>query len=113
MRYLNKIEERALQKFNLTGNRGQNISMTLRYAATQESWFADFVYEEKEIKNIRVVKSPNILRGFRKVLPFGILCTSKNGQDPAFIDAFSSQDASLYLLTEDEVAQIESDIYGG
>jgi len=111
MRYLNKISASAHQRFNLTGNKGQSITMTLKYRPSQEAWYADFEYEGRSINSVRIVNSPNILRKFRNIFPFGLQCVTRDGLDPVFVDDFSNQNASLYLLDEDEVSTVEESIY--
>lgn len=111
MRYLNKINSDARQRFTLTGNGGESIIMTLRYMPTQEAWFADFEHEGRSIKGVKVVSSVNILRKYRNLISYGIQCETVSGRDPSFIDDFLTQEASLYLLSADEVETFERLVY--
>lgn len=113
MKYLNKITDAAQQRFFLSGNEGAKIEMVLRYMPTQEAWFVDFTYEDVEIKGVRVVNSLNLLRNYRNLIDFGIQCDTVSGLDPYFPSDFADQSANLYLLTEDEVNNIEVEFYGG
>ena len=111
MRYLNKIKAEAYQKFTLSGNSGQLIDMTLRFMPSQSMWMADFSYLDFDLKGIALNNAPNILRGYKDIIPFGIACNSNDGIDPRYIDDFSLQRCNLYLLTFDEVEQIESGLF--
>ena len=111
MRLLNKITDKASQRYFLTGNPGQRIVMDLRFLSSQSLWSMDLSWNGVSIKNIQVVASPNILRKFSNVIPFGIACVTKDGLDPYFIDDFSTKRASFYLLSEEDVAVIEAGLF--
>jgi hypothetical protein len=113
MRFLNKITAKAHQRFFLKGNPNQNITMTLRYMPTQEAWFMDVQYESFSLYGLRVTYSPNLLRKYRNKLPFGFYCGTNDGQDPFFIDDFSTDRARLYLLSPDDVALMERAFFNG
>lgn len=108
MRLLNKINSQANQRFFLTGNPGPRIVMNLRYLPTQQIWMMDLERDGWEARGIMVVGSPNILRAFKNEIPFGIACRTDNGLDPYFVDQFQNGTAQLYLLTADEVEQVEA-----
>ena len=111
MKYLNRIDAVAFQRFYLIGNAGQRIEMTLRFLPTQESWMMDIKYLDFELNGIMVVASPNLLRAFKKIIPFGIVCNCPDEVDPAFINDFSSQRCNLYLLSAAEVDEMEEKIF--
>lgn len=111
MRYLNKVNDSAYQRFFLTGNPGQRITMTLRYLPSQQLWSADFVYGDFVLNGIIVTASPNILRNYSNIIPFGIACTTIDGLDPYYLDDFTLQRANLFLLTRDEVQAAELTIF--
>lgn len=107
MRYINKLNSDPFQTAYLTGNAGQRIRMDLRYNPTQKVWMADFSLGTFTINGISVVKSPNLLRNYRNIIPFGLVVTTADGQDPRNVEDFSTQYAAMYLLTKDEVEEME------
>ena len=107
MRFLNRITNDAHQRYFLTGNDDETITMTLRYLPSQESWFMDIAYNDFTVFGLRVVKSINLLRQWRNILPFGISCYSKDILDPVFIDDFQSERCALHLLDAEEVQILE------
>ncbi len=111
MRLINRIGALAQQNFILTGNQGQRINMSLRYAPTQEAWFVDFTLDDFTVRGVRVVSTLNLLRQYRNNIPFGIRVLTNNNLDPYYIDDFSSNRAQMYLLTAEEVAQVESVVF--
>lgn len=111
MRYLNKISSQSQQQVYLTGNPGQRISLFMRYLPSQQFWMMDIGYNDFQANGLLVVTSPNLLRAFKNIIPFGLACTTVDGNDPYYIDDFSLQRASLYLLTQAEVEAMEEELF--
>ena len=112
MKLIDRITENALQTMILTGNAGQKIDLSMRYMPSQQGWFMDVVYGDFSVYGVRVVASPNMLRGFRNKIPFGLLCTTLQGVDPYRINDFATGYAKMYLMTADDVINIEGSVYG-
>jgi len=108
MRFLNKITADASQKFFLTGNPGQRITMTLRFLPTQSQWLMDIEYNDFVARGIHVTSSPNMLRNYKNVIPFGMACVVADGLDPLYIDDFSEGRAAMYLLNASDVQTVEA-----
>lgn len=111
MLYIDKLTSDPLQKFILTGIPGVTINAMLRFMPRTREWFMDIAYNGQSFNGIAVVSSPNILRSFRGILPFGICCATVTGLDPFQLDSFSAQKANLYLLTADDVQQLETELF--
>ncbi len=111
MNYLNKITADPNQTFFLTGINGQRITLNLYFRPTQQMWFMDVQTQNHEFNGLAIVSSPNCLRCFRHLIPFGIACTTSNGLDPHYVDDFSTQRANLYLLNADDVAEVEAGLF--
>ncbi len=111
MKLLNKINDNAHQKFFLTGNPGQRIILVLRYLASQQMWMADIEWGEFVLNGILVTASPNMLRNYKNLIPFGLACTVVDGLDPYYIDDFDKGRASLFLLSAAEVQAIEEAMF--
>lgn len=107
MRVINKLNSDPFQRAFLTGNLGQRITMDLRYLPTQKLWMADFQLNDFTLKGIVILNAPNILRGYHNIIPFGITCATLDGQDPRGIADFQDEYAFLYLLTQEEVLNLE------
>lgn len=111
MKQLDRINDQAYQRFFLTGNPGQRITMTLRFLASQSLWVMDLSLNTVSVNGLQVINSPNLLRQFRNTLPFGISCQTKDGYDPYYVNDFSTKRAALFLLTQAEVEQIEAGLF--
>lgn len=111
MRYLNKITDEAFQRFAMTGNPGQRVIVTMRFLASQELWMMDVEYNDFILRGIVMTQSPNMLRAYKNIIPFGLTVQSIDGIDPHFITDFSDQRCRLYLLTPEEVNEIEQGLF--
>lgn len=111
MRLIDRLTDAGNQQSILTGNPGQRIILNTRFLPTQQLWVADIFYNEFTLYGITILNAANMLRGYRNLIPFGIMCSTDDGQDPYTLDAFSTGYARLYLLTADEVTAIETDFF--
>ena len=86
----------------------------LQYFARMQAWYLDLTFENTTINGLKVVLYPNLLRQFRKYLPFGLMVYTDNELvEPFEIEAFSSGRVKIGILNSDEVEEIETDIYNG
>lgn len=107
MRLIDRLTSAAHQQSILTGNPGQRITLTVRFLASQQLWVADIEWNDFSVYGIGLVNALNLLRAYQNVVPFGLMCSTTDGQDPYTLDAFSSGYAKLYLLNADEVNSVE------
>jgi len=101
---------------------GSVLTVTLIFRAAILRWCMDIAWPGPaaapfaspfQIFGINLCVSPNILRPWRDVLPFGIGCTAKDGVDPVDVTDFDQDRVQLYVLNESDVSEVERAIYGG
>ncbi|MFA5385865.1 MAG: hypothetical protein WC364_14625 [Eubacteriales bacterium] len=112
---MHKIEDITAdpkQQMALMLSTGKKIDFTLWYSETQKGWFYSFSYENRTYNGRRIVNSPNMLRAFRNILPFGLACTVADGMEPVFLTDFSEGRASIYLLQAEDIDTVEAFING-
>lgn len=107
------ITDQPNQQFNVLLPDGSQARWTLNYRAQQAGWFADMVWVRTNgaqwaLNGIRLVTTPNLLRQYQNLLPFGFAIFSEDNQDPTTVKAFSSGLAQLVLLTQAEVEELEA-----
>lgn len=56
----------------------------------------------------RIVTHPNMLRQYQNILPFGMACQTVNNREPTQIEDFASGASSLYLLTAQDVIDVNT-----
>ena len=109
MKIIDRINDSAFQKMTLlTEETGEKIFCTLSYLPTQFQWVLDIQYQDFTLNGISVLNSPNILRGYKNILSFGIGISTNDGFDPYYIEDFSSGRAQFYLLNTADVEEAES-----
>ena len=96
---------------------GSVLSMAFRWRPSQMAWYVDFSYYTDTITFVRngvmLTASPNILRQWRNVLPFGLAVCSIYGQDgsggidPVTKNSFVDGTITLAVLTPEEVQLVE------
>lgn len=93
----------------LTDNETANFR--LFYCGRMQEWYYDLEYKNLIINGRKVVLTPNSLRQFRNIIPFGIAFYADSSIEPFEIDAFKSGRVKMAILDSEEVAQIEEQIY--
>ena len=93
---------------------GTIVSFTVNFNALTERWAIDVEYTTKNFitRGVGIATGPNFLRSFRRILPFGLACVTTDGVDPTLPDDFETGRATLFLLTEAEVDQVEITVMG-
>lgn len=112
MNLIDNLSNDANQLVTLVLQDGTTVSMDLQYMPTIQRWAVGFTYGAFEVQGMNLCIHPNLLRGWRNIIPFGIACFTIDGADPLYIDDFSSGRASLYILNQQEVESFETDIIG-
>jgi hypothetical protein len=110
MQLLTDISQDANQKHTVIMDNGEEIVVNLRYNPTQQGWYIDVAYETGsfELKGIRVCTSPNLLRQWKNIIPFGLMITCEKNYEPVFLEDFVVGRCSLAILTADEVKTVEA-----
>ncbi len=108
MNLIDNLTSEPTQVTNLDLGDGTFAVLTLTYRPTVQRWAVAVLRGTFEVDGMNLCLSPNGLRQWKNVIPFGIMCVSIDGLDPLFIDDFTSGRVSLYLLNQADVASFES-----
>ncbi len=112
MRIINEITDEARQKHILTLDDGSSVDFELTYIRNQKGWFYSASrLDNFSVVNQRLVTSPNMIRKFKNIIPFGFACTASDGYEPINQDDFSTGRATFFLLNEEDVIAIEAAIH--
>jgi len=114
MKQFSSLTNDAKQKTAITLDDGTLVSVTLEYRDNQRGWFYSLNYGATGfvINNRRLVVSPNMLRAFRNIIPFGFACISAGGSEPVFLNDFVSGRVGLYILESSDIPVAEAVING-
>lgn len=111
MQQITSITSEPKQRMTLVLENNETVDFLLYYLPRQQGWFYNFTYNNLTCNGSRVTLSPNALRQFKRIIPFGIAFMTDDLVEPFSIDDFSSGRVSMYVLNDDEVKQIESEVY--
>lgn len=99
------------QRFSMEVGNGKSVEFALRFMPTQLSWYFDFTYDDELYSGHKLVLGQNILRCYKSQVDFGLMVTSTDKVEPFNEEDFSNERVILYLLDQDEVTQIEQEVY--
>lgn len=91
--------------------KNEQVKLVFEYKENQIGWFLKITYNNYEYNNIRLATAPNLLRAYSSIFPFGLMCETNDGLEPMGIDDFINGYAHIYMLTRDEVKQLEGTVY--
>lgn len=113
MKLITQLTNEAKQSLSFTLDNGSVIAFTIEYVDNQQGWFYSATHTASgfAVSNRRLVMSPNLLRAFREIIPFGFMCSTSDGQEPIFQDDFSNGRAKFYLLNAADVLVAEQVIH--
>lgn len=114
MKIIDGITDDPNQQMAIAIDGGTTANLTLYYREQQQAWFFDISWNGTFICNGRqLVVHPNVLRQFRAIIPFGLAITSPNYQEPLSQTAFADGTATLTLLNDADVANVEFNCFPG
>lgn len=111
MQQITSITSYPCQEMQLVLDNNETVDFKIYYNARTQNWFFDLVYKEIKINCVKIVLHPNILRQFRKFIPFGIMFSANDKVEPFQDTSFANGDCIMYVLNSEEVQQIEDSIY--
>lgn len=114
MLLIQQITTNPLQSQNLVLDDGTIVQLTLYFRPIQQGWFVNQLARGTFVLNgLRVTNSPNMLRQWKNLIPFGLGCFSAANREPSLQQDFSSGASKLYILTQAEVLQYEAFLANG
>ena len=111
MRQLTEVGIEPRQVLNVVGENNERITLTLNFKPSQFSWYFSIQYLDFTLNETKLVNSPNFMRQYIDILPFGMSCIVADGTDPYSVDDFVEGRVILNLLTEEDVQLIETEIF--
>lgn len=111
MQIINTLTNYPNQRHSLVIEDGESANFHLYFSGRQMSWYYDIEYKDIIINGNKVVLTPNSLRQYKNILPFGLTFYTDGFVEPFKLDDFSSGRIKMAILNSDEVKQIEEEIY--
>lgn len=111
MQQITTLTNEPKQRHQLVLENNETVDFRLYYSARQQSWYFNFTYKDLTVNCLKVVLSPNTLRNFKRLIPFGITFDTEGYTEPFQLDDFSSGRVKMYVLTSEDVEEIEQAVY--
>jgi hypothetical protein len=110
MKLLTGLTDSPAQRARIMLDDGSMAVIALRYTSMQLGWFFDIAYAPGnfELAGARLVTSPNILRQWRNLIPFGLAVACREGGEPTRREFLTDGTVSLYLLEGGDIAEVEA-----
>jgi hypothetical protein len=100
----------AKQNFQVPITGFDPVDITIEYKPSQYGWFLSLVWGDFSLNNERISISPNLLRQFKNLIPFGILVAGFQAEEPIFVESWLNNN-QFYILEQDELITIETEFY--
>jgi hypothetical protein len=100
------LNDQPKQTFRIVVDGYDTATISLEFKPQQYGWFISIAWGSFELKNERVATSPNLLRQFKNIIPFGILIEGIEAIDPLKLDSWVT-DNKMYILNESDLETVE------
>jgi len=113
MKTIDGITDQPNQVMSVTLADGSRMKLSMFYVVQQRGWFADLTWQDFTLNGFRLVSSPNLLRQWQEIIPFGLAITTTEQGDPQNVTDFADGRSTLVLLDEADVAEVEAVVFPG
>lgn len=107
MQQVTAITDDIIQTSGIILDDGSVVQMTLQYVPAQQGWWYSLSYGSWQADLMRIVVSPNMLRKYRRVIPFGLAVSTIDGYEVVNQSDFVSGRASMFSLNAADVKSAE------
>lgn len=114
---LTGLTDQPNQQYPITLPDGSAATLTLGFWPQQNGWFYNLAWSGRTpafaLNGQQLVVSPNLLRQWRNVLPFGLGVVTNDGLDPTDQEDFVNGNCTLFLLDTSDIATAETTLFPG
>lgn len=111
MKQITGLSANPKQEFKVQIEGGDIAIFNFYFLQSQIGWFFDITYDNFKSTGLRLVNSLNVLSPYFNILRFGLAVEVPDGAEPYFLDDFISGRVNLYVLSENEVKELEGIAY--
>jgi hypothetical protein len=111
---IDNLTDAADQTAALVLSDNTTATLRLRYRPRTQRWIADVGYAPNgfQVNGLTLTCYPNILRPWRRLIPFGLAFMTADQTDPFDLNDFLTGRVSAYLLDAADVQQVEDLVIG-
>lgn len=111
MKIVTGITSQPKQNMVLVLADGSSVYWYIEYVVQQQGWFANFQRGDWAVNGLRLTTSPNLLRKWIEIVPFGLGILTAGDVEPLNSTDFVDGTATVYLLEADDLATVESTLF--
>jgi len=113
MNILTGLTSHPKQQLAFTLDDGSLVTAALEYRSQQTGWFADLTWGAWRVTGLRLTTSPNILKKWQNLIPFGLAIITQNNVEPLNLPDFAEGTAVLWLLDAADVVTVNETAFAG
>lgn len=98
MRVLNTLTDGAYQSVSFTTEESEDVTLTLRFIPSQETWYLDVESESLTTRGLALTSFKNILDPYNNNMTWNLYVWSEDGFDPWRVDDFTTGRIKLVVL---------------
>lgn len=110
MRLLSNLTDAADQLMTVPIEDGSLAKLEFFYRPGIQRWSVNISHPLLVINGVNLALSPNILRQWKNLIPFGMAIDSTIGLDPMNAEDFKNGVSLAYIISAAEVLQVEDEI---
>jgi hypothetical protein len=110
MQMINNLTDNADQLTNFTLPDATVLQLEFIYRPGIARWHMHLTHPLLTLRGVNLVVSPNILRPWKNIIPFGMAILSTTGLDPMNVTDLSDGTVSVNILSAAEVLMVEQQI---
>lgn len=107
-----KPKQRFIQAFN-----DIEFTFDIEFNLNIQRWFASINWQDKLIfNNFKILQSTLLLRQYKNILPFDIICFTSDNQPPYTLESFTIGNAigekyGIFVVNQEEANTIETSLF--
>lgn len=113
MKQIQGLTSQPKQQFTIPLVDGSRVSCYMEYRTQQSGWFLDLTWQDWTLNGMRVFASPNMLRQWQDIIPFGLAVLTTGNVEPLNSTDFSDATAVMVLLEGADIALVNASAFPG
>lgn len=107
MKQILSLTDQPKQQFNISVPGYDVATIYMEYKPLQYAWFMNLTWGTFILKNERISNSPNLLRQWQDIIPFGIMIAGVDDADPVLQESWVGYN-TFWIIDSTEFTDVEA-----